>query len=259
MPYASGLHYTVHPAEGSQDRPPLLLIHGAGGNHLTWHPYIRRMSGSTVYALDLPGHGQSQGAGRLSIEDYARDVLYFMDALQIGKAVIAGLSMGSAIALTLALLHSGRLAGMALLGGGAKMRVAKSILETAGNDATFASAVETINSNCFGAYASQDLVQLSRQAMLKMNPPALLGDFQACDQFDVTSQLCDIHLPTLIICGAEDVMTPPKFSRFLKEQISNARLHILEQSGHMVTLEQPEKVVELLKQFMNELSLQPGP
>ncbi|HNO86250.1 MAG TPA: alpha/beta fold hydrolase, partial [Anaerolineales bacterium] len=92
---------------------------------------------------------------------------------------------------------------------------------------------------------------------LKMNPPALLGDFQACNQFDVTAQLSGIQRPTLIICGAEDVMTPPRFSQSLSDQIPNSRLHILEKTGHMVTLEQPELVVELLKQFMDDLPLQP--
>ncbi|HNK63260.1 MAG TPA: alpha/beta fold hydrolase [Anaerolineales bacterium] len=256
MPFASGIHYTSH-TDDTKHRPPLLLIHGAGGNHLTWHPYIRRMSGVTVYALDLPGHGQSEGVGRSSIEEYARDVLNFMDVLEIGKAIVAGLSMGSAITLTLALNHPGRLQGMILMGGGAKMRVAKSILETAGHAETFPSAVENINTNCFSAQASPDLVQLSRQAMLKMNPPALLGDFQACNQFDVTAQLSGIQRPTLIICGAEDVMTPPRFSQSLSDQIPNSRLHILEKTGHMVTLEQPELVVELLKQFMDDLPLQP--
>ena len=260
MPTSAGLYYFAHTAEDAKpNRPPVILIHGAGGNHLSWPPQIRRLAGETIHAPDLPGHGQSEGAGRQSIEAYADDVISFMQSLKIRAAVMAGISMGSAIALTLALKYPKKVTGLALLGGGAKMRVAASVLETAGNPNTFEAAVDLINTNCFSKNALPGLLQLSRQHMLKMRPPVLLGDFLACNEFNVMDQLEKINIPTLIICGAQDKMTPPKFSESLRDGIAKTTLHILDHAGHLVMLEQPDEVAELLKQFLDGLSPRSAP
>lgn len=252
MPVSSGIYYFAHEAEERvPTRPPVILIHGAGGNHLSWPPQIRRLAGETVYALDLPGHGQSEGTGRQSIQAYAEDVHSFMQALKLRSAVIAGVSMGSAIALALALKYPKKVKALALLGSGAKMRVAQTVLETAGNPNTFESAVALINTNCFSQSAPQNLVQLSEQHMLKMRPPVLLGDFLACNEFNVVEQLETIKHRTLIMCGTEDKMTPPKFSESLHVGISKSTLHLLDGAGHMVMLEKPNEVADLLKQFLD--------
>jgi pimeloyl-ACP methyl ester carboxylesterase len=258
MPSCAGIHYFFH-RDGDANRPPVILIHGAGGNYLTWHPYLRRLQDETIYALDLPAHGESPGEGRRSIRDYADDVLRFLDAAKIQRAVFGGLSMGGAVALTLALDRPQRAAGLALIGGGAKMHVAGSILETAGNSETFEAAVETINANCFSPNASPDLVRLSKQQMLKMQPSVLLDDFLACHRFDVTGRLAEIQTPTLILCGALDKMMPPKFSESLRDGIPNARLRIVENAGHMLPLEQPQAVAEALRLFLDELPPHPAP
>ncbi|MBI3169682.1 MAG: alpha/beta hydrolase [Chloroflexi bacterium] len=254
MPFAQGIHYSFYqPKEIDPSRLPLILIHGAGGSFLSWHPYLRRLTGETVYAPDLPGHGESEGDGRRTIEEYADDIVRFMENLRVESAVIAGLSMGSGIALTLALKYPQRVRVLALLGSGAKLRVAQSTLDTIGNPETFAAAVEIVNRACFSSYALQDLVALSKKSMLNTGPSILLGDYLACNQFDVTAQLAQIPTPTLILCGADDAMTPPKYSHYLKDHLPNAQLHILEKTGHMLTLEQPDAVAKLLKKFLDEV------
>ncbi len=252
MPIAADLFYFLHESKNSK-RPPVILIHGAGGNYLSWSPQIRRMDVGKIYALDLSGHGKSIGAGRRSIDEYADDVIAFMDALKIGAAVIVGVSMGSAIALTLALKYPSKVLGLALLGAGAKMRVAKTILETVGNEDTFTSAVNFINQNCFSANVSPSLLELSKRQMMEMRPQILLGDFLACNEFNAMDQLPRILTPTLLICGAEDKMTPVKYSQSLLAAIPNARLQIIENAGHLVMLEQPEIVAELLKDFIDKI------
>lgn len=260
MPACAGFYYFAHTTEDAQtNRLPVILLHGAGGNHLSWPPQIRRLAGETIYAPDLPGHGQSEGIGRQSIEAYADDIILFMQSLKIRTAVIVGVSMGSAIALTLALKYPKKVKALALLGGGAKMRVASTVLETAGNPNTFESAVDSINANCFSETAQQSLVQLSKQHMLKMRPPVLLGDYLACNEFNVADQLEQIQIPALVICGAEDRMTPPKFSESLRDGIAKSTLHILDQAGHMVMLEKPDEVAGLLKQFLDKLPLRRKP
>jgi len=256
MPTTTELYYFAHEAEEQIDtRPPVILLHGAGEIHLSWHPQIRRLAGEKVYAPDLPGHGKSEGAGRQSIDEYADDVLAFMKELKIEAAVIVGHSMGSAVALTLALKYPKQVLGLGLLGSGSKLRVSQTLLETVGNPNTFEAAVGMVNENCFSADAPQNLLELSRRTMLEIRPPVLSGDFLACNEFDVTSQLENINIPTLIICGAEDKMMPVKFSESLRDAIANSQLHILENAGHMVMLEQPDAVADLLKKFVDGIPL----
>jgi pimeloyl-ACP methyl ester carboxylesterase len=252
MPFAEGFHYTFH-ATDNTNRPPILLIHGAGGSHLSWHPHLRRLRGETVYALDLPGHGQSEGEGRQSIDEYAEDGIRFMDAAKIPTAVFAGISMGGAIALTLALDHPNRVAGLVLIGGGAKMRVASSILDGAGNPETFEAAVETINVNSFAPAVSKDLLRLSKQELLKTPPSVLFSDFLACSQFDMSERLLEIKTPTLILCGEHDRMMPPKFSHSLRDALPNARLSMIENAGHMAQLERPAAVADAMRNFLDDL------
>jgi pimeloyl-ACP methyl ester carboxylesterase len=256
MPTTTKLYYFVHTVEDQvAKRPPVILIHGAGGTHLSWPPQIRRLADEKIYAPDLPGHGKSEGEGRQSIEEYAEDVIAFMAELNIRAAVFVGISLGSAIALTLALKYPRQVLGLGLFGSGSKLPVLPILLETAGNPIAFESVVETVNKNCFSSEAPQNLIELSRRTMLGIRPPVLLGDLMACNEFDVTSQLDKIKAPTLIICGAEDQMTPLKFSELLQTGIANSQLHVLDNAGHMVMLEQPDAVADLLKQFIDNIPL----
>ena len=256
MPTTTELYYFAHEAEEqTTTRPPVILIHGAGGIHLSWPPQIRRLADEKIYALDLPGHGKSEGVGRQSIDEYADDVIAFMKELKLRAAVIVGHSMGSAVALTLALKYPKQVLGLGLLSCGSKLRVSPILLETAGNQNTFESAVNMVSENCFSSETPQNLIELSKKAMRELRPPVLLGDFLACNEFDVTSELENIKVPTLIICGAEDKMTPLKFSESLRDGITNSQFHVLEHAGHMLMLEQPNAVADLLKEFIDNIPL----
>jgi pimeloyl-ACP methyl ester carboxylesterase len=233
----------------------VVLLHGAGGTHLSWPPQIRRLAGEKIYALDLPGHGKSEGSGRQSVDEYVEDVIAFMRELKLRAAVLVGHSMGSAVALTLALKHPKQVLGLGLLGSGPRLRVASNLLEAVESPNAFEAAVEMVNGNCFSSETRQSLLELSKRIMLEIRQPVLAGDFLACNEFDVTNELEKINIPTLIICGVEDRMTPLKLSESLRDGIANSQLHVLEHAGHMVMLEQPNAVADLLKKFIDGIPL----
>lgn len=250
MPKAAGLYYTVSPS-ALAGRPPLLLIHGAGGTQLHWPPVLRKSEAATVYALDLPGHGKSDLAGRHAVTDYAGAVLEWMDALGLPRAVLAGHSMGGAVSLMTALECGARVAGLVLVGTGARLRVDPALLEGTSDEARFPKAVAEIVKRSFGPAASPGLTGQAHRRMLEVRHTVLHGDLLACNQFDVFDRLGEIGCPALVVCGTADEMTPVKYSEFLAQRIAGAELALVESAGHMVMLERPADVARAVSDFMD--------
>jgi pimeloyl-ACP methyl ester carboxylesterase len=226
---------------------PLILIHGAGGSHLHWPPQLRHAKDLRVIAVDLPGHGKTGGAGCASLEDYGRWVVRWLDDLGIEKAIIGGHSMGGGIAQLLALDYAERVAGLVLVGTGAKLRVAQQILDGVKNN--FAATVEMIVEWSFAPSIPAQVKQLARQRMMETDPDVLWNDFNACNNFDVVARVNQIKAPTLILVGAADKMTPEKFSRSLAEQIAGSQLKVFPDAGHMLTLERMEETSKEIEGF----------
>ncbi len=230
----------------------LVLVHGAGGSHLDWPAPLRRLGGANVYALDLPGHGRSEGAGRSSIAAYRDFLLAFLDALGLEKAIVVGHSMGGAVALDFALHYMDRLAGLILVGTGARLRVLPAILTGLLTD--FEATVDLIVSYAFGPSASEQLKRLGHQRLLRTPSQVLHGDYAACDTFDVMERLGEIRCPTLVIGGTADMLTPPKYSVYLRDNISGAELVLVDGAGHMAMLEKPEVVAKAVSEFITSLA-----
>ena len=85
---------------------------------------------------------------------------------------------------------------------------------------------------------------------METRPAVLYGDLMACDAFDVMDQLSRLSLSTLIVCGSDDKMTPLRYSEFLRDHIHGACLEVVPNAGHMVMLEQPDLVSDLLADFL---------
>lgn len=229
-------------------RPPLVLVHGAGGDRYHWPHQVRRLAATEIYALDLPGHGRSPGPGRRTISDYAQVIKTFADVLALPPFILAGHSMGGAIALEVALRYGDALAGLVLVGTGARLRVNAAILEglTQNFNATTAQLIDWMYSPSFPATLRQKALDQLRSN----DPQTLHDDFAACNAFDGRAKVSSLTLPTLIICGVEDKMTPVKFSETVYQSITGSHLHLIEAAGHMVMLEQPEAVAGLFQKFM---------
>ena len=235
-----------------QGRNNLVLVHGAGGSHLDWPAPLRRLTGANVYDLDLPGHGRSQGTGRSSIAAYRDSLLGFLDSLGLERAVVVGHSMGGAISLDSALHYPDRLAGLILVGSGARLRVAPAILTGILSD--FEATVDLVCDYAFGPGATEQLKRLGRQRLLRTLPEVLRGDYAACDAFDVMERLGEVRCPTLVIGGTADRLTPSKYSIYLRDHIPGAELVLVDAAGHMVMLEKPEVVTKAVSKFVARLA-----
>jgi pimeloyl-ACP methyl ester carboxylesterase len=225
-----------------------VFIHGAGGTHQHWLHQVRDLPHAPTYALDLPGHGRSEGEGRDAIAAYGDWLVAFLDAVGLKQVVLVGHSMGGAIALDVALRHPARLAGLGLVATGARLRVAPAILE--GLRLHPEATVRLICDTAFGPEAPPEMARLGRRQMGAIPPEVIHGDFVACDAFDVLGRLCNIGVPVLVLCGTQDYLTPLKYSTYLRDQIPGAMLHLVEGAGHMVMAEQPQKVSQALSSFL---------
>ncbi len=254
MPITEGIYYHLYAGCEVGERPPVVLIHGAGGTHLYWPPEVRRLPGYRVYALDLPGHGKSGGRGFQSIPAYARAVLDWLGVVGFHRAVFVGHSMGSAVGLSLALDYPTQVLGLGLLSAGARLRVAPLLLEAVASVTTFTTAVETMVNWAFSSLAPTRVVQLAAQRMGETRPAVLHGDFLACDTFDVIGRIGQIQCPTLVVCGEEDKLTPLRYSQFLVDNIPGASLKTIPAAGHMVMLEKPQEVASALVDFLVSIS-----
>ena len=231
--------------------PPLVLVHGAGGSAELWPRQLDALADvAQVLAPDLPGHGPLGGRGRPSIAAYAEWLDAFLAAVTEEPAVLVGHSMGGAVAQALALLRPERLAGLVLLATGARLRVVARLVELLRHDPREGQSL--IQDLSFGAAAAPECAALVARVLREGPPLVTLGDFLACDRFDVRERLAAIRIPTLVVAGTADRLTPARYARFLAEAIPGARLVEIEAAGHFPQLEQPEPVNAAIRAFLAE-------
>ncbi|MDH5505887.1 MAG: alpha/beta hydrolase [Anaerolineae bacterium] len=247
-----GITYFSSPG-GTSANPPVVLIHGAGGDHLVWPHQIRRLPGFRVFAPDLPGHGRSTGAGKQLVSAYAQDVIGWLNEVGIYQAVFVGHSMGGAVALSLALDYPQHVAGLGLLGTGARLKVHPQIFNMLARPELVQDALDMIVSWSYAGEIANGLRAKAIKQLSQTRPAVLHGDYLACNAFDVMERLGDIVVPALVLCGQSDRLTPPKYSHYLTEHIPNARLEIIPDAGHMVMQEQPHLVANALLEFLAAL------
>jgi pimeloyl-ACP methyl ester carboxylesterase len=249
MPYLSNLYYQAYQAD-DPDRWPLVLIHGAGGNHLSWPSQLRRLSGYRVYTPDLPGHGKSKGRGLQSIGSYGKITAAWIQDLELPKVFLAGHSMGGAVALWMAWHHPELVRALILISTGAALPVNLSLIDELATQVGFPTAVDKIIGWSFSAQIEPALIENVKTQMLKTRPSVLAGDFQACDRFDLSGRLEEVQVPTLVLVGNEDKMTPERFSEELAADIPGAALEVIQGAGHMLPLEQPDRTAQVVRDFL---------
>jgi len=229
-------------------KPVAVFIHGAGGSHLNFPASLRQLQSISPILVDLPGHGASAGIGRDSIADYALDIVALLDALAIDSAIALGHSMGGAIAQWLALEHAARIEAVVLAGSGARLPVNPALITGIVEDAR--GTISSIVRWMWSKQAPEKMKQQSAEIMLATAPAVIQGDFLACDSFDVSQRLTEIAIPTLVLAGEKDKLTPPSLSQELARGITGSELTVIPEAGHMMLLEQPDRSDDIIDAWL---------
>ncbi len=244
------IHYTAEPPKEGAWGPAVLFLHGAGGTHENWRFQVRHLGPRwTALAVDLPGHGASHGDGYRTIAGYRDFVRDFLDALGISRPGLVGHCMGGGLAQSFALEYPDRLAALVLVGTGARLRVHPDIFMTIQPDV--GEAARLISRWAFSTDALPATVAQGAEAFARNRAAVLERDFLACDAFDVMHEIAGIRVPTLVLCGEKDRLTPVKYARSVHGQIPGALLAIVPGAGHMVMLEKPAEFNRILTAFLD--------
>ena len=222
----------------------LLMVHGSGQNELTYHYQTARFANAD--AVNLPGHPDGDPCD--SIGGYADWLREYARAKGCPPFVLFGHSMGGAIALDYALRYPGDLAGLVLIGTGARLRVHPDYLNRCLDERQWRAEAPAY----YEAINPQLAPRLAARA-LQSGPMVERNDLSACDQFDVMARVREIALPALVIVGADDIMTPVRYSEYLGRELPDAEVVVIPNSGHFVTLEQPEAVNAAVARFLQRL------
>jgi pimeloyl-ACP methyl ester carboxylesterase len=227
----------------------LIFIHGAGNTSLQWHYQTKYFAGSE--AIDLPGH--PEGKPCTSIDEYARWLHRYIKQGDPSPPVIAGQSLGGAIALMYALNYPADVKALILVSTGARLRVRPDLLKKIEDliDSPAQWLKKVVEPPL--SRVAPDIAQKIVNGMAKVGPAVQLTDFLCCDKFDVMDKVSQTTVPTLVISGTEDNMTPLKYSRYLADKIAGARLVIIESATHHCLLEKPEKANRAIEAFLKNL------
>jgi pimeloyl-ACP methyl ester carboxylesterase len=247
------LAYEVQPEDLDKSLLSVVFIHGSGGDREDWASQLNGLPQvANVVILELPGHGQSDPPGETTVEAYAQWVADFVDALVLQKVVLVGCSLGSAITQWIALFTPKPwLVGIGLVGAGARLRVHPAFLEGLKKDEQKALAM--LSDFCLSSATGEPLRGKLREKYIKISADLVHGDLSACNEFDVMGNIGKIRLPTWILVGEDDQLTPVKYARYLHEAIAGSRLAVVPQAGHLAMMEKPAEFNRLLAEFLTEL------
>src|SRR6201986_3149373 len=236
--------------------PAVVMIHGAGFDHSTWALHSRWFAhhGYGVLAPDLPGHGRSGGAPLASIAEMADWTAALLDAAGVAKARLVGHSMGSLIALETAARHPAKVSALSLIGTAATMTVGPDLLKAA--EADDHSAVDMVSiwglgfqAELGGSLAPGLWMHSGAQRVLEQcRPGVLYNDLNACNAYQgALSAAAQITVPTTLILGERDMMTPTKAGKALAGALPDSRTVVLRGAGHMMMAERPDQLLAALQ------------
>jgi pimeloyl-ACP methyl ester carboxylesterase len=241
--------------EFDSSQPTIVLLHGAGLDHTTWALHSRWFAhhGYGVLAPDLPGHGRSAGAPLPAIADMADWTAGLLDAAGAAKARLVGHSMGSLIALETAARHPAKVSALGLIATAATMTVGPDLLNAA--EANDHGAVDMVSiwglgyqAELGGSLAPGLWMHGGAQRVLEQGRPGVLfNDLSACNAYrNALAAAARITVPTTLVLGERDMMTPAKAGQALAAALPNSRTVVLRGAGHMMMAERPDELLAAL-------------
>lgn len=244
--------------------PPVILLHAFPAHHAMWEPAAQVLASRySVILPDLRGHGDSGvGEGPATMAKHAADIARVCDQENVGRAVFAGVSIGGYILFEFWRRFRGRVAGVALCDTRAqadspesranRLQVAADVLERGVEP-----FLDGLLPRLIGQTTQQtrpDRVAEARAMATKMSPEDIsLVQRGMAERPDSVETLRTINVPTLVLVGEEDVVTPVADADFMRQAISGAQMKVIPRAGHFAVWEQPEEAGRLLRQFIDSL------
>jgi pimeloyl-ACP methyl ester carboxylesterase len=239
----------------ASEESTVLFIHGSVGSKMMWEEQVAALSERVnTVAIDLPGHGESKGPGRDTVEGYAKVILDFLDQTNLPNPIPCGLSIGGAIVQHLLIHAKGRFKAGILVNTGARLKVMPMIFDAIKDN--YSGFAEMMPSMTVAA-EDPDSEKWKRMAVevKESDPDVVYGNFKACDAFDVMKELKEIDVPVLVLAAEQDKMTPPKYGQYLKDNLRCADLVTIPGAGHLSPLEKPAEFNEAVMAFLDRHGL----
>ncbi|WP_353642918.1 alpha/beta fold hydrolase [Mesorhizobium sp. WSM2239] len=236
---------------------PLVFVHGFTTTSEFWREQVDAFSTRhKVIRINLPGHGVSpRPEGRnYTVEAFADDVLEVYRALDIDEAILVGLSMGGTVAQRFTLAHPRRVRALVLVGAtphGLGEDVNVDNVLKAIDELGIVQASQNVIERSFGSAADSELVDFAKTEVAQTPAFVAREAIASLNASDSRDHLGEISVPTLVVVGKEDIITPPGESVSLAEGIPGSRLEVISDAGHFPMLEQPRAFNRVLADFLD--------
>ena len=254
---ADGRRISYLTVEGSPANPTMLLIHGSAVSARSWTYQLQGLAHALrVVAVDLPGHGESEPIPEVTVASYANAVRRLLDELGTGPVFVAGHSLGGGVAQLFATRHPDMVKALVLVSTCAKLRPSNGserILHYLPWPIRHIVFLWMAGKILFGPGAPWRAVLLGMEELWRCAPDTIAKDAAAGMAMDLETAAQRLRVPTLIVCGSRDRLTPVALSRRLSELVSGSQLETLP-AGHMVPLEVPDALSERILAFVASLA-----
>jgi len=244
------------------NKPVIIFVHGSGLSHITWVLQTRYFAfhGYSVLAIDLPGHGYSEGPALKSMEEMGDWIADVIDTSNIQEASLVGHSQGCLVTMETASRYPEKVKSLSLMGGAGSIPMNPELLKLAENGDP--KAVDLMMdwahgpAGHFGGHTVPGLhhINIGRTIVLNSSVKDALGvDFRACDNYKAGFEAAaKIKCPTINILGEYDRMTPVKEGKKLANSILGSEVVIIPKCGHMILLEEAGQALAILKKFIRK-------
>ncbi|MEO8453838.1 MAG: alpha/beta fold hydrolase [Sphingomicrobium sp.] len=238
---------------GEGGHAPVVFLHGVGSDKSVWRPQLEHFGADRrAVAFDYPGYGESDSAPEgTSRDDYAAVILAAMTALGIDRAHVCGLSLGGVVAIAMFHAWPGRVTSLILADTFAEHPDGRAIYErslagSADMRVLAESRVDVLLAQPANPAVRSEVIE----TMARIDPDAYRIGAEAVWLADQRERVHEIRVPTLVLCGAEDRITPPVLSAALTKLIPGAQYDTVERAGHLSNLEQPHAFNTLVSAFI---------